>query len=247
MANELLSLNDKEIRQLTKFYKKSPKKFQFVTANILNKMAFDSRTQSLNVINKKMTVRSPGFVKRSVIVNKANGRESISSQVATYGSAERKGFTGWEEQETGKKQRRKRIPTTAARGGSKQKKVRPSARMKPSNEFVDLEDFEGTSRPQKVAHGLRILKKRKWRKAFILKKDVSFSGGGSLKAGLYQFKAGNQLKKLQKFEYSTNKGVKRVRWMSGGTKIALSKINIRELLGEEITKQLEFKKNFKRR
>ncbi len=245
MPKELFDLDDRDIKRLAKFYKKSPKQFQWVVANVLNDLAFGSRRESLGIIEDKMIVRSPTFVKRSISVDKARGAKNINSQFAETGSVERPNFTGWVEQETGKKSDRSRVATLFARGDNPQKKIKPSARMKRSNEFIDLnKDFPGKSRAQRTARGLQSLRMKKWKKPFIIRR-VRLKGG-IVRASLRRLINGRRMKTLQSFEHK-NKQPKRIRWSSGGAKNYLSKVNIRQLMEREVTKQLEFKKQFKKR
>lgn len=234
MATQLYKINDKDIKRLIKFDKKAPGKMKIATAGMLNSFAFGNRKESLNIINRRMTVRSKKFVQSSIRVDKARGNQSIDKQRSSIGSINRPRFTGWEEQETGKRSKRNRVATTLARGGDFKRKIKPSARLKSANTFRSPDDYKGGSPHNRAVIMLQDLHRKKWRKPFIIK------GHKRIKRGLYKILR-KKLQLLQSFN-PRNTQPKRVRWLSGGTKMYFRKTDIRMLWADQLARVLKFKK-----
>jgi hypothetical protein len=176
---------------------RAPRKFKVASGMVLNNMAFGTREESFGMIRRHMTVRSEPFLKRSIIVNKANFNAPLRSQKSEVGSIERPRFTGWIEQETGKRTKRKRAFLMTARRGSKKKKAMPSARLKPSFRPMRPEDMgQQSGNIRGFHHRAQVLLmwtyRNKWRKPFIVR------GHKKIKPGLYKWK-GSKLQKLQIF------------------------------------------------
>ena len=233
MAKKLFDIDDKDLKKLMKFYKVAPVKFKVASAGMLNTFAFETRKKSLHIINTAMTVRAKGYVKGSIKVDKASFRDPINKQQSQVGSIVRPRFTGWEEQEDGKVDKRKRIATSFARGGSNTGKIKPSHRMKTSNTFESPDDFPGKSQHHRAVVMLQTLFRRRHRKPFIIK------GHKSIKPGLYKIQK-KKIRMLQSFEPST-KAPKRVRWMSGGRKAFFRKADMRKLWGNQLRRVLKMK------
>ena len=70
---------------------------------MLNDMAFKARKLSIDVINRHMTVRNKGFVKKQLRFGRTTGRIPVAAQEAWMGTQAMKGTTGWVEQEFGVK------------------------------------------------------------------------------------------------------------------------------------------------
>lgn len=211
MTLQMFKVDRKQQLQLLAFYQRAPRQFAVASGMYLNNLAFGTRDQAIETIQREMTVRSPAFVKRSIIVNRANFRQSLNSQRSEVGSIERPRFSGWIEQETGKKTKRKRAFLMEARGNQKKKRARPSARLKPSNTVLKPGDMGSASANVKNAHHraqifLSWTFRNKWRKPFMM------SGHKRIKSGLYKWK-GNKLRKLQTF---TPRHIqpKKVRWLT---------------------------------
>ena len=234
MAKKLFDLDQRELKQLIKFYKKAPAKMTTASAGMLNTFAFETRKKSLHIINTAMTVRAKGFVKGSIKVDKAGFRDPINKQQSQVGSIVRPRFTGWEEQEDGKVDKRKRIATSFARGGNNSGKIKPSNRMKANNTFESPDDFAGKSKDHRVTVMLQVLFRKRHRKPFIIK------GSRKWKPGLYRIQAGKRLRMLQSFE-PNKKPIKRVRWMSGGRKAFFRKADMRKLWGNQLRSTLKIK------
>lgn len=202
------------LHRLKKFYRNSPKQFKKATVMLLNNFAFGVRAETLKFLSRKMIVRDKRFVSSRLQVTKARPGNT-SSQVSTVGSVPKKQFTGWREQELGIPTADDRTASLLARRGSKRKKMVAGARLKPSVEFPDSENYFGEG-DNRVYSMLSKLGRENYKKAFIIKRHSKF------KSGLYKFrgrkrksKSGKKIKyvkMLQRFS-SPNTKPKRLRWM----------------------------------
>ena len=152
---------------LRRFYKKSPKLFGRSVTNTLNQLAFQSRTALINTISEQMTVRNPRFVNKQMKVDQAKGID-IRTAESEVGSISGPRFSGWIEQETGKKPETNRTFTLLARGGNEQKQARPKTRAKPSNNFAKIGDFtiKAKSRQHRLIIFLQMMGKQQ--RTFIM-------------------------------------------------------------------------------
>lgn len=169
------------IDELVKLAKTTPNKMKRVGINVSNTMAFNTRRQILKELKTSMTIRSGRFVERSVIVKKA----SFSNPVAQVGSIRRERFTGWEEQETGKKDARKRTQTVAARRGKFRNRVAPRFRMKPGRKkSLRPSDVGLNNTSSDIPAFLNILSRKKnFRESFYIPARYK-----KLQRGIYIFK-----------------------------------------------------------
>jgi len=240
MAEAMFELTTKDLKKLKRFYKNAPKQFRYASANVLNSEAFGSRLNSLAIIKSKMTVRREGFIKRQMNVVKANGREPVRSQRAIMGSLEKRGFSGWVEQETGQRTERARIATLEGRRGDEMKAVIPSARFMPGKDFLTVPDDinvrNATDEQHRTIVALSILRRKRYRKPFIIK-----SRGGS-RLSLYKRK-GQKLRKLQTYDkYQNRLQPARVKWLSGGVDRYFRETDLRKLWANAVQQQLKFRK-----
>lgn len=171
-----------DLNKLRAFYKKAPKMYKWARVALINNLAFRMRGNVLNELEQSMTIRSPGFVKGSVRVQKAR----FSKPVAEVGSIRRERFSGWMEQETGKKTARKRIHMNLARSGNWKRRVAPRFRFKSGSKRAirpsDL-GFDNT-RSSSVVPFLQILDRRKYRQPWFL--PVAYK---RMQRGIYIFRA----------------------------------------------------------
>lgn len=195
--SKLFDVQARDIVDLIKFYKNAPKQFQRASGMVLNSFAFGTRKAATDTINDEMTVRNQRFVSSSLLVDKTPLNVKFTAQEATVGSIKRDRFSGWEEQQTGKRRKKTRVATLLARGQSDTKQIKPAARMKTGKDFP-----EPKGNPVAM---LNMLKRKKHRKPFILRKFSKF------KPGLYKFLRG-KIVKLQDFD-SKKAQPKRLDWM----------------------------------
>lgn len=217
----LFDIDVRAMRRFEKLMKRIPKELTRATAGMLNSFAFGTRAASLQIIQRRMIVRNPRFVKSSIRVDKARGGMPINRQRSEAGSIQRARFSGWREQETGESSNRRRVAELFARGGDKRRQVRPSLRMKSANQFMSPDDFRGKTQEHRVIVMLQILERKRWRRPFIIRDHPKFT------PGLYKFHR-RKLRMVQTFKPG-NREPKRVRWMTGGRRLFFRQANIKQL------------------
>lgn len=218
---QMFQMDMTDLKRLKKFYKRMPREFRKASAGVLNSFAFGSRKQSLLIIQRKLTIRMPRFIERTIRVDKAKAGLPIKSQQSELGSTHRPRYTGLREQELGVADKRSNVPTLAARRGQRSKKVPGAVRLKRMNQFKSPNDFPGKTAAHRVVVMLQVLQRTRFRKPFVIKGHSKFT------RGLYRFRGG-RLQMLQTFEPS-NKAPKRVRWLTGGRRKFMSKANIKTI------------------
>ena len=207
------TLDIKEIYHLEKFYRKSPVLFAKVIVNMMNTFAFGTRKVALNIIHKKMVVRSTRFVDSRVRIRKA----SLSLPNATVGSIYSQRFTGWEEQEGTPTQRTRVFGIMARKGDIRNKTIAPS-RMSPSSVRIDPDDYAGKSERFKNTAMIMDLKRRGVSKPFVITRHSKF------KQGLYRWRKG-VIETLQVFK--TKRQPRPVKWMSGAKDLYMTTNRVR--------------------
>lgn len=232
--SQIFNIEAKDLINLRKFFKRSPKQFARASSNVLNSFAFGTKQENIKIINKKMTVRNTRFVSGSIRVQTARPGQGISGQKSEVGSIKRDRFTGWEEQELGTKTKKNKVASTLARGGSDKKQIRPMFRMKSSNAFKTSKGFKGRSRLQRDRVMIRSLRRDKFKRPFLIKKHRK------LAPGIYKFQ-GPHLKSIQTFVKSSKLQPKRVHWMKDGTDAYFKKNPVRKVWAESIRRTLKFK------
>jgi hypothetical protein len=168
-----------ELKDLEKFYKSAPRFYKRAAMNLTNGLAFALRGNYLEELEQSMTIRSPGFVKGSVRVEKAK----LSVLRAEVGSIKRERFSGWIEQETGQRTQRKRVQTLTARRSNWRHRVAPRFRLKPGRgRFARPSDFE--LKDGDIPAFLQILSRKKYRQPYYI--PVKYQ---RLRRGIYIFRA----------------------------------------------------------
>ena len=99
---EMFTMKSKDFDSLQRFFKAAPKQFTHAARSVLNSFAFGVKDETFKEVNRELKIRSPGFVKSSIRVTKARGSNINSMFSETY-TVKRRGFTGWAEQERGKR------------------------------------------------------------------------------------------------------------------------------------------------
>lgn len=197
--------------KLKRFYNSIPKMIERSGLSLTNDIAFKLRPEMVRQINDSMTVRSPGFVRGSLRIKKA----TFKDRVAEVGSIRRDRFTGWEEQETGKPDKRDRRQTTTARRGSWKHRVAPRFRFKSGKKkFVRPSDFglRDNVTSNDIVVFLHMLARRKHRQPFYI--PVKYK---KLKRGVYIFRA-KKIRTLHILDAKPDK-IKQNKWMTRSIKI----------------------------
>lgn len=230
--SELFDVEMKDLKNLIKFYKKAPKRFNKVSAAVLNDFVFGTRKKNINILKSNLTIRNEKFLNSRIRVQKARKTQDVRSQEAIVGSIKTQRFSGWVEQETGKARKQTRTATLLARGGSKNKPMKPSARLKRSNQFRDPDEFPGSSGHNRSVAMIRMLAKAKWRKPFVIK------GHSRIKSGLFKFRR-KKLERLQLFKpFPSKLQPERLKWLRGGAKAFFKSNQVRDIWGKNLNREL---------
>lgn len=193
---DIFKMDRKDLDKLGKMLNESPKSVKYVTAGVLNSLAFGMRKNDVEEISASMIIRNRRFVESAIQVDKARAGR-IENQIAIVGSVKRDRFSGWSEQENGKDVSKSRAATTEARGGNPQSQVKPKARMKSGNKFYKPSQFQGKNDRSRFMSMMRILGSRGGGE-FLL--SESYNGlKRELPKGLYRLKHG-KIKLLQSFK-----------------------------------------------
>ncbi len=228
MPNKEFEFKAEDLILLRRFYKKSPKLFGRSVTNTLNQLAFESRTALINAISEQMTVRDNRFVNRQMRVDQAKGVD-IRTAESEVGSISSSRFSGWIEQETGKKPETNRAFTLLARGGSEQNKARPKARAKPYNNFAKISDFtiKAKSRQHRLIIFLQMMVEQK--KQFIMPRKYKGMG-----RGIYRIKR----KKIVAVQRFGPVKIRKAPWMKPTIQRDIDLKNIRTIWSNNINRVL---------
>jgi hypothetical protein len=167
---------------------------------MVNDMAFEFRERFPEVLASRYTIRDPGFIGKTVKVDKARPRshiEDIAAVIGTWQGKTGKTFSGYEEEITGRTASesapKRRVILPAARAGKKMSgKAQPWARMNPQAgripSIIDLDaGLQNVPEESRFAAMVRMMAQGKiphsQYNVFILK-------GPRYKEGLYRFKGG---------------------------------------------------------
>ena len=228
---EMFTMKRKDFDGLQRFFKQSPAQFKAAARSVLNSFAFGTKEETFTELNRKLKIRSPGFVRSSIRVTMAKG-SNISSMFSETYTLKRRNFSGWAEQERGQRTSLNRTISKFARGGSWQGKVRSRFRLKPSNEFFDPERFSGRSYEHRVMKMLGAMRTgRSIRKRPYIIRHRLKGGLSTMKRGTYGWQ-GKQTQRLQNFEKRTQP--KKIQIMKNARLNYFRKTNIISIWGREI-------------
>jgi hypothetical protein len=183
----------------TEFYKKiekfsDHKLGRFIDKNI-NDFLFATRNFAIGNargMKSEFTIRAPGILRRHLVVKKAFG------QVGYFGSLSSARFSGWSEQQTGKKTKRKiKVHKKNARGASGKRKLANRFRRNSKGAENLLRTVaNGTgSYQQMIAANLSRLQRERYSGAVIM--PVSF---GNRKPGIYNMLKSGKLRIMEIWE-----------------------------------------------
>lgn len=220
MTAQMFAVDDRELGKLMKFYATAPRKFAKATGMMLNNFAFGTQYRINQLMPKRMTIRNKSFLKRQIRVDKARPVYPIQNQESSVFSVSAPRFSGWLEQETGKKTDRKRTIALGARGRNKKKQAKKRARFMTSNQFLNPDDMAGVRGDKKKAQVLlaRVFRE-KYKKPFLL------WGHDKLGPGLYVRKSKKKTRVLQRMD-TKKVQPKRFRWMETSRNYYFAKLNL---------------------
>ena len=219
-GSEMFSMSTRDLKALARLFKKSPLKMGKVAAGVLNTEAFGLRTSILKVLDKEMTIRSPGFVKSRVRVNKAK-TGPINSIESEAGSIFSDRFDGWKSSQFGTSSLRKWVPSKFSRGGTWRRKVRLGMRHGQGKKIFKISDFHITNAKNKehrLIIYLQMLDKRKIKVRFLFPSEL-----GRMNEGDYTMNGG----KIRGIHHRKEevKQTKRTRWMDKSIDVLLKEVD----------------------
>ena len=135
---------------------------RFAVSSVLNDLAFGARRYYPRHLDTRMDIRAKGFVRSSFGVKKGRPRDP---RAYTF-SKRRDNFTGWTEQQRGGDNRDRYGTLKGARGGSKSKRMRRKARLRPGK-ILNIAQVRGSSTNQQLAKTLVGLRMAGMRGPFI--------------------------------------------------------------------------------
>jgi len=235
MAAEMFQIDQKDLKMLRKFYKRAPQLFARASAGILNDFAFGTKTEIEKLLKNRLTIRNQAFLRGSIRVQKADGKV-IDRQKSKVGSVTRPRFSGWLEQQTGKKDPRSHKPTIFARRGNKFSAVPPGNRLKQSSVALRPEDFNirASNDKTRTIIFLQIMRKKSRGRPFYIKKKYK-----KLRRGIYKMQGG-RIRRLHSLD-RTKKKIQSFDWINQSRKNFFAQANIRNLWGDQLRRVLKLR------
>ncbi len=219
-----------EMDNFTRFLLGSQKRVAAAEKLVLNDLAFDTRKEAHRTIEKTMTTRSK-FAQRQIRVEKVKSNFVVSRMFSLVGSVTARNFTGWVEQEYGKKTDRN-VATKAGRvSGSTGKVIRRSNRL--AKPYFTQKRFPHrgkiAARMGRSSRGgnwetpamIGVLKGMKYRAPFILHRYKK------IPAGLYKLD-GEKIQMLQGFD-PPKQQPSRNKWMQKSVRRSVTQARVNAL------------------
>lgn len=228
---KMFEVDAAQLWELIRFYKTSPRLFAKATGSMLNDFAFGARNTAIEVIREKMTTRNPRFIETRLRVDKSHTREPMESQAAELGSVATKRFSGWVEQQTGKRTTRERTINLLARGKTQKKKLKRPFRMNQAHLFESFHDYPGRGPEARNIQMLQRLDRHRWQRPFIV------VGKKGMKPGLYKF-VRRKPRLLQIFD-SKNVQPKKIPWLTMAVDRYFAREDIRRLWKSKMDRMLK--------
>ena len=223
----IFDINNKDLKNLKKFYKKAPRSAARAEAGVINDQAFTSKNLAFKAIKSSMEVRSPKFVSSRIRVQKATPSKPISIMGSIFSNR----FSGWIEQQRGTGSNRKSVATDKARGGNKANKIQPKYRMKQGRSFTKPENLPGRDYTSKVRFMFRQMGSRKGKGGlFYLTKKYK-----SMTKGLYLF-SGGKISKMQDTDSPAK--TKKNKWMTRTVSNLNRSFDLRKSWAKNINREL---------
>jgi hypothetical protein len=243
MPGNIFDMDKTALKKLAKFQKQFPVKFNHAAAGVLNAQAFEGRIKIIEELTDDFTIRSKGFLKSSVRVDKTKGNVPIDNQFSIAGSIHRKGFTGFIEQQLGTESDKPTVTTEAARGGAFSKKVLKGVRMNRAKGFDRAGQFRKKGkgynhrkRGQAIV-AMLVNAKRGSGEPFVIGNRPGPGKLASLTPGVYVDAARYGITKMQNTDSRWKP--KRVDWMGGAMRRLERSFNLEKVWDNELSRQLK--------
>ena len=228
----MFELDDSEIKVLANFLKKAPFQFRVAHGRTLNLLGFHLRGEMIKQINSNMTVRKQKFVEGSFKVETTRATKPINQQQVEVGSINRRGFSGWDEQQLGKKTKKENTESLAARGGSFSKIIKKRFKLRNTSGLRTESKYQGRNHNHQVLLMMREMSGPLQNTPFILRRKTN-----KLDAGMYMFK-GKKLIGLRTF--GKKQQPKRFDWSGRALDATKRNFDFRRVIFKEAEKQLPF-------
>ncbi len=217
----IFEVKDKGLKRLVASMTASPKKFRKASAIVLNSWSYETRNEVIKVLHRKTKTRTKSFAGAMTRFTGTNYATPVGSQKTIVGFIDRVRFSGFVEQEFGKKVESKHHSTLAGRGGSASKKIKRGVRLD-----RNMDKLSARSKHKAI----KFLRGRKSRKPFIIKNQ------DNIKDGVYVMKK-QKLTMMQSFE--KQKQPKRFSFLKAGLKNSLRKNTMDSLWRKNMEKILK--------
>jgi hypothetical protein len=183
-----LNIDERQFLSNVEKYITNQKKYRAIVGTLLNILAYKARNFAIKKgMGKNFTIRSKGLLRKHFMFTRTRTTLPIDQQQAYYGSIASKRFTGWIEQQTGKRTQRERTATPAARGRTGKRVIPKKFRHNLLNNMPRRELFSVRNK-KSDAHQiyvmLAILARRGYRGSLYIGEQAD--GKGRFPAGIYQ-------------------------------------------------------------
>jgi hypothetical protein len=207
---KLFELNLADYNEFQRFMRKSPRTFQAAAAEVMNSAGFGIRKIAIRNVMGDSTVRNARFIKSSMRVKKTRA-VPIGRQVVVVGSVAKPRFTGWEEQETGKSDNRKRTATLKARKRAKKRQIVRKVRFRDRSKWPTPSNFK-----KGLGGMLYQLSRSGSNVPFVIPRTSKLRSGRELEAGVWRFGRGKTPKRKLELlhRFKAPKDTKKTEWMT---------------------------------
>lgn len=179
---ELFRLDHKDILKLREFYNKAPRKYSMAAGMVLNQFAYGTYENSTKAIMWGLTIRKYSLIRWALRYEKTSTRVPINAMESSAYSIRRGKFTGWDEQETGRKTERTRVASLLARGQKTTGQIGTPYRLYRGRKFLRPDDYPGKSSHHRAQMLLLDLARVNWKDPFVV------WGHKRMPPGLYKFR-----------------------------------------------------------
>lgn len=194
-----ISINEKAFLKDVERTLLNQKKYRAIVGTLLNRLAYQARNFAIKKgMEKSFTFRSRGLKRKHFRYTKTRTNIPIDLMASYYGSISSKRFTGWIEQQTGKRTKRTRTATPSARGKTGKRQIGKRFRHNvlnrmPRREVVPVRNAK--SEAHHTAAMLAILERRGYRGPLYIGEQAD--GEGDWPAGIYQMMAKGKVRPIQ--------------------------------------------------
>jgi hypothetical protein len=229
-------MNDKDLQRFIGWAVKAPRRARGAAGMMLNEFAFGTRDKAIKFWRSDQITRNKRFVESRLRAKKTRLSLPISQMVSSTFSQDAPRFSGWEEQETGKKTQRKRIGTIKGRSGSRKRRIGKRARF--NQKIRSPRDMGTTSAHIKSDHHAAQVM-LVWARRNLGREPFLIYGHNSMRPGLFRFN-GNKLHRLQ-FIGGDNLQPRQNKWMTKSRERYFRQADLDRIWSGIVDRQLTFR------